>query len=845
MSRLETSGKSVRDRLITRNRYNSNNIYDINNSTVVDIINTTINFLNPSNGFDFSNTVIGRIVGPNTPIAKIGNQALVNLFAKQVSSTLVRKNIPTVNLNNLFNGKDVISKNIDYSITKETSDNIQEKILNSLRYSTSSSSSINPIVSDDQYTLVSKYTGNGQKNTLEKLLSQNLYSNNIFGSLNYNNSSTIDNIKSNSNIDSIIKSIKKNINFSNIDTRNLISHFDKRYESKIYPLTGDTINQQNIDEKYSNLPKDFTTWGETLPSSPGILGYTNALFLTLSDNSPFNKTVGQITVNGKDYYNGNKYRNFSSINQYNSISKSIKSNGSGKTNSVIKDSIIPQFIFKNPTGITGGTNTVMFSIENLAINHENIDKYFNDEVGPNGGRLMWFMPSIETLSENVKPNVTSTNFLGRGEPVYTYSNTERTLDLTFWMVIDYVQDFINVTSVSEFLDKVYNNSKQQIDSAQTNTNVINEELILKRENDLKKQKDYLKNKSNEYSYDNLPIDFYYKQNSIYFNNISSNPDYQSNIILLLNSINEYLKSNENKIINIITKTTFSKDAIAGDIETRKKIDKLIYSERVTDFNNYLVDFINQSYPIISNKINIVVEESIQDDNYDINQSNNSLSQNEAKKRKSSIIAVIPTSINESLDINNVENTIQDNTNAIIEETNVLDEQTVTGSRSFVDDNLLKLKDYKETQDQNLINNSNSKIITKTIQNGFMSYTPYDLYKRLTFLHQCTRQGRTKLKDDSNISNSVFGRPPFIVFKLGDMYNTKAIIDQLTISFENDIPWDLNPEGFGVQKMGCKVTLNMKLIGGSSLEGYKSHILNGESRRFYANSSFEGIKDIEE
>ena len=72
----------------------------------------------------------------------------------------------------------------------------------------------------------------------------------------------------------------------------------------------------------------------------------------------------------------------------------------------------------------------MFSIENLAWkgNQQNL---LPVEQGPGDttikdtrGRIMWFPPYNIQFSESTSVNWESTNFIGRGEPVYTYNNTE-------------------------------------------------------------------------------------------------------------------------------------------------------------------------------------------------------------------------------------------------------------------------------------------------------------------------------------------------------------------------------------------------------------------------------------
>lgn len=80
----------------------------------------------------------------------------------------------------------------------------------------------------------------------------------------------------------------------------------------------------------------------------------------------------------------------------------------------------------------------MLSIENLAWqNTEHTLKLAPCEIGPNGGRLMWFPPYDINFTDNSSVNWDSTVFIGRGEPIYTYNNTERTGTLSFKIVVDH------------------------------------------------------------------------------------------------------------------------------------------------------------------------------------------------------------------------------------------------------------------------------------------------------------------------------------------------------------------------------------------------------------------------
>ena len=95
----------------------------------------------------------------------------------------------------------------------------------------------------------------------------------------------------------------------------------------------------------------------------------------------------------------------------------------------------------------------MFSIENLAWKNINRigsnqnstntqiknrkDALSPEQIGPNGGRIMWFPPYELKFNEQVNVNWGQTEFIGRGEKIYTYTNTERTGTLSFTLLVDH------------------------------------------------------------------------------------------------------------------------------------------------------------------------------------------------------------------------------------------------------------------------------------------------------------------------------------------------------------------------------------------------------------------------
>ena len=125
--------------------------------------------------------------------------------------------------------------------------------------------------------------------------------------------------------------------------------------------------------------------------------------------------------------------------------------------------------------------------------------------------------------------------------------------------------------------------------------------------------------------------------------------------------------------------------------------------------------------------------------------------------------------------------------------------------------------------------------------GFHSTTPEGLNSRLTFLHQCTRQGKSI--GDKNIQNMAFGKPPVCILRIGDFFHTKIVIDSMSINYEGGggIQWDLNPEGVGVQPMIANISLGIKIIGGQSIKGPINRLQNALSFNYYSNTEFYDIR----
>jgi hypothetical protein len=147
--------------------------------------------------------------------------------------------------------------------------------------------------------------------------------------------------------------------------------------------------------------------------------------------------------------------------------------------------------------------------------------------------------------------------------------------------------------------------------------------------------------------------------------------------------------------------------------------------------------------------------------------------------------------------------------------------------------------FKKLEEDSPLQFSSLREKLKYFHPGFHSMTPEGLNSRLTFLLQCLRPGDTipikdVLKRDGVARNTTFGPPPICVLRIGDFYHSKVVIKDINITYD-DSPWDMNPEGIGMQPMIANVTLQLSFIGGQGLETPVNKLQNALSSNFYANT----------
>lgn len=167
-------------------------------------------------------------------------------------------------------------------------------------------------------------------------------------------------------------------------------------------------------------------------------------FNYIDKNGEFNKQKGVIEFhkwnsfeyNRRDSFDADKGNGFGWKNGDAGWDKSVLDTTKGGDGMV---KIAPKYI--NGAASNIHTKDCMFSIENLA--WKGYDPYSFEKAlsweqrGPLGGRIMWFPPYGITFNETTNVTWSSNTFIGRGEDVYTYVNTQRSGTLSFLMVVDH------------------------------------------------------------------------------------------------------------------------------------------------------------------------------------------------------------------------------------------------------------------------------------------------------------------------------------------------------------------------------------------------------------------------
>ena len=537
-------------------------------------------------------------------------------------------------------------------------------------------------------------------------------------------------------------------------------------------------------------------------------------------------------------------RTWSTFKRYNKVNDLQKHRGLdvvgglrlSTENSVLQDNgfvkIAPIY---NPDGIAD-TKKYMFSLENLAWN-DNMPELPSWEQGPGDllsgtkGRIMWFPPYDLNISESNSVNLESTAFIGRGEPIYTYNNTERTGTLSFKVIVDY-PTYLND---ARYLDQ------SEIDSIIAGCTDIPSEIIAKLSDEEKRE-------------------FQVKIATVPQTKLDNNTDEKVFTVYFLNDsydVNYTVSTEYEKYVNIGIGPYDDSKTAKGTDTTGFGLNTQFFSAISGDKSSEIGKFLNVESP------NSIIEiRGYASSRGDV-KSNKTLSDNRVKAVKEYIKTIFGVSDEKRYtltegkgQINDTE--IQGGESSYLEKSARKVDVIIKNSAIHNDENdadkvikpnfeldttltrKLKARFFNESEyfhkleqdSPTVFNEMKDKI--KFFHPAFHSTTPEGLNSRLNFLLQCTRQGPTTKGSSDKPDNLAFGKAPVCILRIGDFYHTKIIMDSVAIDYEQNL-WDLNPEGIGVQPMIANINIGFKFIGGSSLAGPINRLQNAVSFNFFANT----------
>ena len=556
---------------------------------------------------------------------------------------------------------------------------------------------------------------------------------------------------------------------------------------------------------------------------------------------------------------------------------------------------------------THNNNTIknfMFSIENLAWRDIKKDALSKEQQGPSGGRIMWFPPYNLKFTENVNVNWNTNTFIGRGEDIYTYINTNRSGTLDFTLLIDHPSILNKWRGTGSVDDKF--KKEQELLRFFAGCENLNDSLppVEEKTNESEKTEEFPSTTPTPKS-DTKKIAYV-----MFFPNLYSGYDKaRSDIEKSIETLSKYNKGGvisdrdkdyekqnvekHNEHSSGLTSSDYDETMIrnilfGGD----EKIDEIKYFDDLLDIQSNIkgdeifgfkggkceistievkgfasshgTDVVNkalckrrrETIKLIMKHVSSYFSGMEYRDNdkgciisVQKVDGRNSVNAKDAKLARAAY-AIVEIKWNE-------ENTATPSVNEGVESAvngAELDKQNekVTDEESTNVQTLVTVEDGAYTYDNEYLYFSeidNDSLIHKNIIDrvryfdpAFHSITPEGFNARLTFLHQCTRQGPTDMGDSKSsyvdfAGNLSFGRAPYCVLRIGDFFNTKICIDSISITYDNNgVQWDLNPEGIGVQPMFANVSISFIFIGGQDISKPIERLQNAVTANYYANAS---------
>ena len=578
--------------------------------------------------------------------------------------------------------------------------------------------------------------------------------------------------------------------------------------------------------------------------------------------NPTNKTSRGSGLVNRD---GELCRTWSSVRRYNQIHNLQKNSGfyPQKNSSTLREGLHQSVLGEDWDGnghpkigpymnddITGRIKRFMFSIENLAWGDYNI-KLPPCELGPGDplsgvrGRIMWFPPYDLNFTDNTSVNWEATPFIGRGEPVYTYNNTERTGTLSFKVIVDHP---------SQLNDLRWSADKNEIDTVMAGCerpkvqDIKNSSQLTPEEQDMfnvSDTGDLIKKNNNRSELKESLFVYFANDNADLVGDYEFSADTVDGRTRLANMSSDQRTYKDPKNFGLNKNLEDGLGELSDEMRKHKKGDGYVIkiygraSDSGSADHNKVLGAARAKYVIDTYFSDLIADGYIVAG--DVKNEGSSTAQGSVGADQASEAAKKDRNVEVKIEYMPVKVKFPDA--GLTPDMDTIPNELVDGF-SAREITTYRECDYfiKMRQDNKFVYDDIRQSL-RWFHPAFHSTTPEGLNSRLTFLQQCTRQGPTHgytidntgdNKNSGDINNLQFGRPPICILRIGDFYHTKIVIDSVNISYE-PLVLDLNPEGIGVQPMIAVVDLSFKFIGGSSLGGPINKLQNALSFNFFANT----------
>lgn len=763
--------------------------------------------------YDVRNTIIGKGLSAmglidDSPIGMIGNRELMDAFKNRVLYNTQRELLGKIDLDpiSVLKGNDIIRPNYDITVGYNTFTKVVDFLGDYTGFEPpislfSRESSVfyreNDISSLQRALNQIKNTGKGQVQALFRNLKENKF---------------VPRYEDGRNDDGIIAPYDYDYEYVTQGFKGLSdiqgeTTYDEMEGFSSYSMLGKTkllfedgtikpLNTKGSLSTKSSEINQYVELGSAQYESKGS-GVLSREAVLLSEADP-DKVFARVFSKDNKYDNVNNLQKKRGLDYKNSSEFSVlDSNGFVRISPNVEDDQSDDI---NSTNI----KKFMFSLENLAWSDSNdYNRLPHSERGPgdpvNGtkGRIMWFPPYGLNISENSSVDWGTTTFIGRGEPIYTYNNTERIGNISFKMIMDYPSYMDDLKGVSkELLNSIISGEIKLEDLANLSPTETSE-MEYKMASNNNAISDTPQEEPEEFSL------YFEDKNSNYVGEYSGNSQ--------LND--EFFEKLSNKLIKecpsctIIVRGTSS---YGGETEVNKTLS---------------IDRANEGIRVLRDKLSSDIENKIILSKEPMGIVGCKTGDEESECKKKARRAVISFEYDPTNNITNIENEKKYETRGFNGDKKMLSKSITkrflneaTYFRTLSKDNPIAYESIKEKLD--------------FFHPSFHSITPEGFNSRLNFLLQCTRQGPTQNEDKAN--NLAFGRAPICILRIGDFYHTKIAIDNVNFNYDM-VQWDLNPEGIGVQPMICNVDMSFKMIGGSSLRGPINKLQNAVSFNFFSNT----------